>query len=83
MLTEAQKRREKAYKNRLKEKGIRDRHIWLDDQQWEVVHAFAVCVRKIKDLKYVVGLDTSNNYLDYHIVLDPSVVDGGVIKDEQ
>lgn len=73
---------DRAYKARLKEKGIKDRHIWLDDQQWEVVHAFAKCVRKIKKLKYIVGFDVSDDFLNYHIVIDETVVNGGVVNDE-
>lgn len=75
-------RADREYKKRLKEKGIKDRHIWLDDQQWEVVHAFANCVRKIKNLKYIVGFDVSDDYLNYHIVLDKTIIDGGIIDEE-
>lgn len=73
---------DREYKKRLKEKGIRDRHIWLDDQQWEVVHAFAKCVRKIKKLRYITGFDVSEDYLNYHIILDSTITNGGIIKDD-
>ena len=73
---------DREYKKRLKVKGIKDRHIWLDDQQWEVVYAFAVCVRKIKNLKYIKGLDVSPDYLNYKIILDENILDGGVVNEK-
>ena len=75
-------RADREYKKRLKEKGIKDRHIWLGDQQWEVVHAFAVCVRKIKNLKYIKGFDVSPDYLNYKIILDENILNGGVVNEQ-
>lgn len=74
-----QKGYEAKYKQKLKEQGIKDHHIWVNAQQWELIKAFAQCVRKIKNLQYVVGIDVSSDYLNYRILLDKNIVNGGVI----
>lgn len=67
------------YFGRLKKKGLKDCHIWLTAQQWEVVRPFAQCVRKIKNIENVRGLDVSPDYLSYKIIIEekpPEIVMG-------
>ena len=58
------------YFGRLKDKGLKDCHIWLTPQQWEVVKTIAQCVRKIKDIDDVVGVDVSPNNKEFKIITD-------------
>ena len=60
----------KEYHERLKHKGLKDCHIWLTPQQWEVVKAFAQCVRKVKDLDDVIGIDVSPDNKEFKIITD-------------
>ena len=60
------------YFGRLKDKGLKDCHIWLTPQQWEVVKTIAQCVRKIKDIDDVVGVDVSPNNKEFKIITDKS-----------
>jgi len=78
-----QKGYEAKYKAKLAEQGIKDHHIWVNAQQWEVIKAFTRCVRKIKRLDRIVGFDVSRDYLEYKIILDDSVLNGGVINEQE
>lgn len=62
----------KEYHDRLKTRGLKDCHIWMTPQQWEVVKAIAQCVRKIKDLDDIVGLDVSPDNKEFKIITDKS-----------
>lgn len=67
------------YKAKMKRNGRKDCHLWLTAQQWEVVRTFAQCVRKIKDLENVRGLDVSPDYLTYKVIIEekaPEIVMG-------
>ncbi len=69
---EIEGKRIKDYHDRLKTKGLKDCHIWLTPQQWEVVKAIAQCIRKIKDLDDIVGLDVSPDNKEFKIITDKS-----------
>ena len=58
------------YFGRLKDKGLKDCHLWMTPQQWEVVKTIAQCVRKIKDIDDVVGVDVSPNNKEFKIITD-------------
>ena len=67
------------YHSKQKRKGMKDCHIWLTSQQWEVVRTFAQCVRKVKDIENVQGLDVSPDFLEYKIIIEekpPEIVMG-------
>ena len=67
------------YHAKKRKKGLKDCHIWLTAQQWEVVRPFAQCVRKIKNIEHVRGLDVSPDYLSYKIIIEekpPEIVIG-------
>ena len=53
-----------------RKKGLKDCHIWLTPQQWEVVRTFAQCIRKIKKIENVRGLDVSKDYLSYKVIIE-------------
>lgn len=67
------------YHAKKRQKGMKDCHIWLTPQQWEVVKPFAQCVRKIKEIENVRGLDVSSDYLTYKIIIEerkPEIIMG-------
>lgn len=57
------------YQARLKQKGKHDYHIWMTPQEWQIVLNLANCVRKIKNIQNVVGLDVSKDFLEYKIIM--------------
>ena len=57
------------YFDRLKKKGKHDYHIWMTPQEWQIVHNIAICVRQIKDINNVVGVDVSKDFLEYKIIM--------------
>ena len=69
---EVEGKRIMEYFGRLKDKGLKDCHLWMTPQQWEVVKTIAQCVRKIKDIDDVVGVDVSPNNKEFKIITDKS-----------
>ena len=60
------------YYEKKKDNGLKDCHLWMTPQQWEVVKTIAQCVRKIKDIDDVVGVDVSPNNKEFKIITDKS-----------
>ena len=60
------------YYEKKKDNGLKDCHIWMTPQQWEVVKTIAQCVRKIKDIDDVIGIDISPNNKEFKIITDKS-----------
>lgn len=58
------------YYEKKKDNGLKDCHIWMTPQQWEVVRTIAQCIRKIKDIDDVVGVDISPDNKEFKIITD-------------
>lgn len=73
MKTEAQKKAEKKYLEKLSKKGIKQRSFRCTEQQFNILRVFFGIIKKIENLDLLTGIDISEDEKRFTLIFDDKI----------